>query len=315
MQSERAALSETLFADFTLVRFLTGVNPSMFDQILPRAERFAAEFANFRLFAGVYPHVYLHVLPSDQFAAHLARNLTLARVSPHVLSVAVAVKRLEVAYLALERLSHLGFAVNLHVTSEINPIAERLVADLADVRLLGGVHAHVILQSRSQVEAFVADLAELREFFVVSPYVDLEKILRRQLRTANVTNVRRFVQRFVHLQVSSLLEAFVTFVTLDGTRRRLFVLARLISFGFFLLLRLLTPFRCFILFRFFIRRTSSHNLRDCILTFLLRNRVLQNRIFARRDAMFHQQKFRRKCLFARVALVFWFRLTQRFAGS
>lgn len=218
MTTERAALRETFLADVALVGLLAGVSPPMLDQVAPGAVSLAAELADLRLVAGVYPQVNLHILPRDQLAAHLAGHLALAGVSPHVLLVAVAVERLEAADLALELLPRPGLAVQLHVAAQISAVAEGLVADLAGARFRVGVHAHVEAQGGLQVEALVADLAELREFFVVPSEVDVQAILRRELRAAYVTDVRRVVEHLVHLEVSPLFEHLLALVAFDGLR-------------------------------------------------------------------------------------------------
>lgn len=116
VRAQRATLGKTFVADLALVRLFTGMSPPVLDEVLPGTECLPAEFADLRLLAGVYPNVGLHVLPSDQLAAHLARYLALARVRPHVLLVTVAVERLEITDLALVLLPHLG-GVNLHVAT------------------------------------------------------------------------------------------------------------------------------------------------------------------------------------------------------
>jgi len=220
MCAKRATLSKTFVTDLAFVRSLAGMSPSMFNEILSGTERFTAEFADLRFLAGMYPNMRLHVLSPDQLAAHLARHLALACVSPHVLLVTVTVKGLKATDLALVLLPHLGPGVNLHVATEIDPIAKGLVADLASAWFFLRVHTHVSPQGRLQIEALVANLAEFREFLVVPPDVNPQVILGRQLRATHVTNVRCAVQRLVHVQISLLLEDLVALAALDGTGRQ-----------------------------------------------------------------------------------------------
>lgn len=90
-----------------------------------------------------------------------------------MLLVAIAVKCLEAAYLALEFLPRLRLTMNLHVISKVDSIAEGLVTDFADAGLLVSVHGHVSLQSRLQVEALVTNLAEFGEFLIMPSDVHL----------------------------------------------------------------------------------------------------------------------------------------------
>lgn len=223
MGTEGAALSKTLVADFALVRLFAGMGPPMFNQILPGAERLTAKLTDLRLFASMYPDVSLHVLPRDQLAAHLARHLIFAGVGPQMLLVVIAVDGFEATDLALV-LSRLGLTVNPHVTTEVNVIAEGLMADLAGARLLIGMQAHVSPQVSSQIEALVTNLAELGELLVMPSDMELQVIFGCKLRTAHGTDMRRIVQRFVHVQVSLFLENLVAFVALDRPHRRFFFL-------------------------------------------------------------------------------------------
>lgn len=191
MRTKTAPLSETFLADFALVRFFTSMSSPMFNQILPGAERLATKLTNLRFLASVYPNMSLHVLPSDQLATHFTCHLILAGVRPHVLLVAIAVDCLEAAYLALEFLPRLGLTMNhLHVITEVDSIAEGLVADLAGAGLVVGVRGHVSLQRCLQVKALVTNLAELGKLLVMPPDVKPQIVIRRQLRAAHVTNVR-----------------------------------------------------------------------------------------------------------------------------
>lgn len=171
MSAQSTPLRETFLANFTLVRSLAGMSSSMLDQIFPRAKRFPAKFTDLRLLPGVYPNMNFHVLPPDQFATNLTSHLTLPGMSPKMFLVTVTVERLESAYLAFVLPPVLRLAMNLHVTSQVDPIAERLVTNLAGARLVVGVDAHVGLQSRLQIKPFVANLAELGELFIVPSYV------------------------------------------------------------------------------------------------------------------------------------------------
>jgi len=225
MSAKRATLGKTLVTDLAFVRSLAGMSPSMLNEVLSGAERFTTEFADLRFLAGVYPNMRLHVLSPDQLAAHLARHLALARVSPRVFLVTVTVEGLEATDLALVLFPRVGPAVNLHVATEVDSIAEGLVADLASAWLLLRVHAHVSPQGRLQVEALVANLAEFRKLLVVPPDVNPQVILGRQFRATHVTNVRSAMQRLVHVQVSLLLEDLVALVAFDGTGRSLALLS------------------------------------------------------------------------------------------
>ena len=62
MGAEGATLGETFLADFTFIRLFPCVSSSMLGQVLSRAKRLAAKLADFRLLAGMYPNVDLHVL-------------------------------------------------------------------------------------------------------------------------------------------------------------------------------------------------------------------------------------------------------------
>lgn len=215
MSAKCATLRETFLANFTFVGPLAGVSPSMFDQILPIAERLPAKLADLRFLAGVYSNMNLHVLAPDQLPADLASHLALAGVGPQVFLVTIIVERLETADLAFVLFPGLRSAVNFHVTSQVDAIPERFVTDLAGAGLDVAVHAHVSLEGRLQVKSLVADLAELRELFVVPSDVDLQVITGRQFRAADVAYVWRAVQRFVHVQVFLFLENFMADVALD----------------------------------------------------------------------------------------------------
>lgn len=212
MTTKCATLGETFLANIALVRFLAGMSSLMLNQIPPGAVRLATELTDLRLIAGVYSRVNLYVLSCDQLAAHFARHLTLAGVCPHVLLVAISVKCLKAADLAFELLPHFGLTVKLHVIPQINTIAKGLVTDLAGARLLIGVHAHVQPQGSLQIETFVTNPAELRELLIVSPDMDVQTILRRQFRTAHMTNVRRVMGHLMHFQISPLFEDLLAFV-------------------------------------------------------------------------------------------------------
>lgn len=176
MSTKCTTLGKTFVANFAFVWFLTGMRSSMFNQVLSGAECFTAKFTNFRFLTSMYPNVSLHILSSDQFAAHFARHLAFTSMSPHMLLVTITVKRFEVADLALVLLPRLGLTMNLHMTTQINSIAERFVADLANAGLLFGMYAHVSLQGRLQVETLVANFTKFCEFLIMSSNMDLQVI-------------------------------------------------------------------------------------------------------------------------------------------
>ena len=148
MNAKGAALGEPFVTDITLVRLLACMSPSMFDQVLLRAEGPPAKLTKLRLLASVYSNVSLHVPPPDQLATYLAGYLALASVCPEMFLITVAVESLEPANLALMLLSCIRLAVKLHVTPQVHSVAEGLVADVADAGLLVAVHAHVRPQGR-----------------------------------------------------------------------------------------------------------------------------------------------------------------------
>lgn len=218
MSAKRATLSKPFITNFAFIRSLASVSPSMFNKILPGAKCLSAEFTDFRLLACVYPNVDLHVLPSNQFPTDFASHLTLSGVRPKMFLVAVAVKSLESTYLAFVFLPGLRLTVNFHVTPQVNPVRKGFVANFTSARLVVCVHAHVGLQGRLQVKSFVTDLAKFRELLIVSPDVNLQVILRRQLGTANVADVRSAMQSLVDVQILLFLEKFVADVALDRSR-------------------------------------------------------------------------------------------------
>lgn len=283
MSAQGAPLRETFLANFTLVRSLAGVCSSVLDQILPRAKRFPAIFTHLRFLSSVYPNMNFHVLPPDQFPANLACHLTLPRVSPKMLLVTVAVERLESTYLALVLPPVLRLAVDLHVTSQVDPIAERLVTNLARARLVVGVHAHVRLQRGLQVKPFVTDLAELGELLVVPSYVYFQVIFRGEFRAAHVAYMGRPVQRFVNVQVFLLLEHLVAHVALYRPNRGNALL--LLPFHRSLLSPALLPFHA------------------------------PRRLFAPTSPMLEQLHLLRETLATRVAIVFLLGLSQRLPSS
>lgn len=288
MSAQSAPLRETFLANFTLVRSLAGMSSSMLDQIFPRAKRFPAKFTDLRLLPGVYPNMNFHVLPPDQFATNLASHLALPGMSPKMFLVTVTVERLESAYLAFVLSPVLRLAMNLHVTSQVDPIAERLVTNLAGARLVVGVHAHVSLQSRLQIKPFVANLAELGELFIVPSYVYFQIIFRGELRAAHVAYVGGPVQRFVNVQVLLLLEHLVAHVALYRPDRNTLLLLPLRAFHHRPVLSpvLLLPF---------------HALR---------------RLFApTTPPMLEQLHLLRETLATRIASVFLFGLSQRLPSS
>lgn len=282
MSAQGAPLRETFLANFTLVRSLAGVGSSVLDQILPRAKRFPAIFTDLRFLSSVYPNMNFHVLPPDQFPANLACHLTLPRVSPKMLLVTVAVERLESTYLALVLPPVLGLAMDLHVTSQVDPITERLVTNLARARLVVGVHAHVRLQCGLQIKPFVTDLAELGELLVVPSYVYFQVIFRGEFRAAHVAYMGCPVQRFVNVQVLLLLEHLVAHVALYRASRGNVLL---LPFHRFFLSPALLPFHA------------------------------PRRLFAPTSPMLEQLHLLRETLATRVASVFLLGLSQRLPSS
>ena len=205
---------------------------------------------------------------------------------PQVFLVTVTVESLEPADLASVLSPALRFAVNLHVTSQIDPVSERFMTDVAGARFIVTVHAHVRFQSRLQVKPLVAHIAEFSELLVVSPNVNLQVIFGRQFGVAHVTNVRRPVQRFVNIQILLLLKNLVTHVTFYRVARSSSLL-------------LVLPF-----FR----------LRRFILRFVLFT-VSRGRSLAPASSMFEQLYFLRETLAALVARVPSSRFSQRLASS
>lgn len=204
---------------------------------------------------------------------------------PHVFLVTVTVESLEPADLASVLSPALRFAMNLHVTFQIDSVAERFVTDVASARFVVTVHAHVRFQRRLQVKSFVAHLAEFSELLAVSPNVNLQVIFGRQFGVTHVTNARRPVQRFVSIQIFLLLENLVTHVTFYRVVRN----SSLLVF----------PFFCFHRF---------------ILWFALLA-VSRGRSFAPVSSMFEQLYFPRETLAALVARVLSSRFFQRLASS
>lgn len=217
MGTQSPTLRETLLANFTLIRSFASMRPTMFNQILPRAERFPTELADLRFLSSVYPNMNLHVLPPDQFPADLASHLALPGMRPQVFLVTVTVKRLEPADLASVFFPALRLAVDLHVTPQVHAIPEGFMTNLAGAGFVVAVNAHVCLQGRLQIESLIADLAEFRKLFIVSSDVNFQIILRGQLGSTHVAYVRCSVQRFVNVQVLLLLEHLVTNIALDGS--------------------------------------------------------------------------------------------------
>lgn len=146
MGAQGASLRESFLTDFTFIRPFPCMSSSMLNQILPRTKCFPAKFTDLRLLTSVYSNMNLHILSSDQFTANLTSHLTFSSMRPQMFLITVTVESLEPTNLASVLPSILRLTVNLHVTSQINSITERLVTNLTNAWFIITMHAHVRFQ-------------------------------------------------------------------------------------------------------------------------------------------------------------------------
>jgi hypothetical protein len=230
---ETAALSETLLAETALVRLFFGVNANVLHQGHIVDESLAASVTNGIPFVGVSDHVLPKpTLTGQKFPADVA-NVSIGRsvVCLHViLELRVPVHHLE-THLASVHLPDVIGIVSLHVLVEVHLVSVYFLADLANKTLGSAMLIEFVLEEIPHI----TKVTSVGIVFRVAPdHVRLETRLRASGVSAQ--RAREVAQFFVdrsqmNFQIRFRMERLWTHSALNGVAFMSFSVAPVFLFG------------------------------------------------------------------------------------
>jgi hypothetical protein len=234
---ETASLSETLLAETALVRFFFGVNANVLPQGHIVDESLAASVTNGIPLVGVSDHVLPKPTLSGQIFPTDVANVSIGRsvVCLHViLELRVPVHHLE-THLARVHLPDVIGIVSLHVLVKVHLVSVYFLADLANKALALVLGSAMLIEIGLELIPHIAKVTSVAVVFGVAPdHVRLETRLRASGVSAQ--RAREVAQFFVdrsqmNFQIRFRMERLWTQSALNGVAFMSFSVAPVFLFG------------------------------------------------------------------------------------